>query len=186
VLLATGNVMSLARPDKFSNAAKTPLFELSSAVLLVGGFALLLALAGMQARQGDRAGRFGLPTAPTADFPELTDREHEILQLIAGGHNKQDIARRLVLSHGTVRNYVSSIFGKLHVTDRANAIVRARQAGYGTPTRPDQLGDIHRTLMRAPADHRGAGTSRPAYGGGLSARPDDTFGQHTRSPRPAE
>ena len=85
------------------------------------------------------------PTTAANDLPELTDREREILDLIAGGHSNQDIARRLTLSHGTVRNYVSSIFGKLHVTDRANAIVRARQAGFGTPTRPDQPGDSHRT-----------------------------------------
>jgi len=64
-------------------------------------------------------------------FPELTQREREILNLIAQGHGNQDIARRLVLTHSTVRNYVSSIFSKLQVADRAQAIVRARQAGLG-------------------------------------------------------
>lgn len=64
-------------------------------------------------------------------FPELTQREREILNLIAQGHGNQDIARRLVLTHSTVRNYVSSIFSKLQVADRAHAIVRARQAGLG-------------------------------------------------------
>lgn len=59
-LLATGNVMSLGRPDKFSDAAKSPVFGLSSAMLLVSGLALLVALFAMQARQEDRAGGFGL------------------------------------------------------------------------------------------------------------------------------
>ncbi len=72
-------------------------------------------------------------TPPPNEFPELTDREREILELIAQGHRNQDIARRLVLSHSTVRNYVSSIFAKLQVADRAHAIVRARRAGLGGP-----------------------------------------------------
>jgi DNA-binding NarL/FixJ family response regulator len=69
--------------------------------------------------------------AVTAAFPQLTDREREILDLIAQGHANQDIARRLVLTHSTVRNYVSSIFSKLQVADRAQAIVQARRAGLG-------------------------------------------------------
>jgi hypothetical protein len=56
VLLVIGNVMSLGRPEKFSDAAKTPLFELSSVLLLVGGFALLAAIVAMQVWQGDQAG----------------------------------------------------------------------------------------------------------------------------------
>jgi DNA-binding NarL/FixJ family response regulator len=68
---------------------------------------------------------------PAVAFPQLTDREREILDLIAQGHGNQDIARRLVLTHSTVRNYVSSIFSKLQVADRAQAIVQARRAGLG-------------------------------------------------------
>jgi DNA-binding NarL/FixJ family response regulator len=64
-------------------------------------------------------------------FPELTAREHEVLDLIAAGRSNADIAARLVLSHKTVRNHVSNIFTKLRVADRATAIVRARQAGLG-------------------------------------------------------
>ncbi len=64
-------------------------------------------------------------------FPELTDREREILDLVAAGHNNQEIAERLFLSLKTVRNYVSNIFTKLQVADRAQAIVRAREAGLG-------------------------------------------------------
>jgi DNA-binding NarL/FixJ family response regulator len=66
-----------------------------------------------------------------AVFPELTDREREILDLIAAGRNNQEIAGQLFLSLKTVRNYVSSILTKLQVADRAQAIVRAREAGLG-------------------------------------------------------
>ena len=69
--------------------------------------------------------------APTA-FPELTEREHEILVLMADGYTNAAIASRLYLSPKTVRNYVSSIFTKLRVTDRPQAIVRAREAGLGS------------------------------------------------------
>lgn len=62
-------------------------------------------------------------------FPELTDRELEVLRLISQGHNNREIAQKLVLSPRTVRNHITSIFSKLQVADRAQAIVRARQAG---------------------------------------------------------
>jgi DNA-binding CsgD family transcriptional regulator len=68
---------------------------------------------------------------PRDVFPELTDREREILDLIAAGKNNQEIADALYLSLKTVRNYVSNIFTKLQVADRAQAIVRAREAGLG-------------------------------------------------------
>jgi DNA-binding NarL/FixJ family response regulator len=71
------------------------------------------------------------PAAPSEAFPELTAREAEVLDLIAQGLNNQDIARRLYLSPKTVRNHVSNIFLKLQVADRAQAIVRAREAGLG-------------------------------------------------------
>ena len=69
----------------------------------------------------------------TADlaFPELTEREREILHLIAQGHSNPEIAERLLLSIKTVQNHVSNIFSKLQVADRAQAIVRARDAGLG-------------------------------------------------------
>ena len=64
-------------------------------------------------------------------FPEMTDREHEVLELIAEGRNNPEIAQRLGISHKTVRNHVSNIFNKLQVADRAKAIIRAREAGMG-------------------------------------------------------
>ncbi|MFN8504652.1 response regulator [Kouleothrix sp.] len=72
------------------------------------------------------------PAAITQAFPELTEREREILTLIAQGHNNGDIAAKLVISPKTVRNNVSNIFSKLQVADRAQAIVRARAAGLAT------------------------------------------------------
>jgi DNA-binding NarL/FixJ family response regulator len=70
------------------------------------------------------------PTATVA-FPELTEREREILHLIAQGHSNPEIAHQLVLSLKTVQNHVSNIFSKLQVADRSQAIVRAREAGLG-------------------------------------------------------
>jgi DNA-binding NarL/FixJ family response regulator len=55
----------------------------------------------------------------------LTEREHEILQLIAQGLNNRDIAGKLFLSEGTVRNYVSAVLGKLHAHDRTQAVIKA-------------------------------------------------------------
>ena len=76
---------------------------------------------------------FALPRPSVAElaFPELTEREREILDLIAQGRANAEIAARLVLSLKTVQNHVSNIFSKLQVADRAQAIVRARDAGLG-------------------------------------------------------
>jgi DNA-binding NarL/FixJ family response regulator len=71
------------------------------------------------------------PTAPAEAFPELTEREREVLELIAQGLDNREIARRLSLSHKTIRNHVSNIFNKLQVAGRAEAIIRARDAGMG-------------------------------------------------------
>lgn len=70
-------------------------------------------------------------TTASETFPELTEREREILELIAQGLTNPAIAEKLVLSPKTVRNHVSNIFSKLQVSDRAQAIVKARQAGMG-------------------------------------------------------
>ena len=64
-------------------------------------------------------------------FPDLTDRERQILDLIAQGMNNSQITERLMLSSKTVRNHISNIFSKLQVADRAQAIIRAREAGMG-------------------------------------------------------
>jgi DNA-binding NarL/FixJ family response regulator len=64
-------------------------------------------------------------------FPELSDREREVLNLIAEGYKNPEIAEELVLSPKTVRNHVSNILSKLQVADRAQAILKAREAGLG-------------------------------------------------------
>ena len=74
---------------------------------------------------------FAQPRPAPKVFPELTDREREILGLIAQGHPNPSIARTLFLSPKTVANYVSAIFAKLQVADRAEAMIRAREAGLG-------------------------------------------------------
>jgi DNA-binding NarL/FixJ family response regulator len=67
--------------------------------------------------------------AAAPPFGELTERERQILELIARGRSNAQIAEQLVLSRGTVRNHVSNVFAKLRVDDRAQAIVKAREAG---------------------------------------------------------
>ena len=68
-------------------------------------------------------------------FPTLTTRERQVLELIATGKGNAAIAHQLGLTLKTVRNHVSHIFLKLQVPDRAAAIIKARDAGYGTPPR---------------------------------------------------
>lgn len=69
--------------------------------------------------------------APPLAFPELTEREREVLTLIAQGLSNAALAERLSLSPKTVGNHISNIFSKLQVADRAQAILRAREAGLG-------------------------------------------------------
>jgi DNA-binding NarL/FixJ family response regulator len=77
-------------------------------------------------------GFFSAPRrAPQRAFPELTEREEEILSLVAQGKSNQEIARQLFVSLKTVRNHVSNILLKLQVADRAQAVIRARDAGMG-------------------------------------------------------
>lgn len=69
--------------------------------------------------------------SPPEAFPELTEREHEVLELIAQGLSNAEIADRLVISPKTVRNHVSNILNKLQVSDRVQAALQAREAGLG-------------------------------------------------------
>ncbi len=78
-----------------------------------------------------RPAAFGPAAAP---FPTLAAREREILDLVAAGHANAVIAQRLHLSPKTVANYLTSVFAKLGVTDRGQAIVAARDAGLGRPS----------------------------------------------------
>jgi DNA-binding NarL/FixJ family response regulator len=71
------------------------------------------------------------PRESAKPFPELTDRERAVLELVADGLGNASIARRLGLSIKTVRNYLSRIFAKLQIADRTEAAVQARRAGLG-------------------------------------------------------
>jgi DNA-binding NarL/FixJ family response regulator len=78
-------------------------------------------------------GFFSAPraAAPRRVFPVLTEREEEVLSLVAQGKSNREIARQLFVSLKTVRNHVSNILLKLQVADRAQAVIRARDAGMG-------------------------------------------------------
>lgn len=114
---ARGYIVKGADPDQISRA----IAAVADGEVVVGA-----TLAGRVAAFF-RAG----PRAATPAFPALSPREHDILDLVAAGHSNSVIAERLALSEKTVRNNVSNIFTKLQVTDRAGAIVRARDAGLG-------------------------------------------------------
>jgi DNA-binding NarL/FixJ family response regulator len=79
------------------------------------------------------------PQRTAGPFPELTDRERDVLRLMAEGLPTATIATRLGLAPKTVNNHTSAIFAKLQVTSRAEAVVRARKAGLGSNTYHDQL-----------------------------------------------
>jgi len=81
---------------------------------------------------GNVQGWFRTGGEPAAvPFPDLTSREREVLDLGACGLTNAEIAARLVVSDKTVRNHVSNVFAKLHVTTRSGAVARARDAGLG-------------------------------------------------------
>jgi DNA-binding NarL/FixJ family response regulator len=82
----------------------------------------------------DRLGAFfsGLAAQPGRElFPQLSEREREVLELLARGYDNRRIAAELYLSDKSVRNHVSAILGKLEVPDRTGAVLRARRAGMG-------------------------------------------------------
>jgi DNA-binding NarL/FixJ family response regulator len=73
---------------------------------------------------------------PRELFPMLTERERDILSALARGYSNVEIARELQLTPKTVRNYVSAVLSKLQVVDRAEAILRAREAGLSSTRVP--------------------------------------------------
>ncbi len=73
------------------------------------------------------------PAAPPSPEPDLTERELEVLRLIAQGLNNQQIAQQLTISEKTVKTHVSNILGKLHVEDRTQAAIYALKKGLGPP-----------------------------------------------------
>ena len=118
---ARGYLLKGASPDEIERALRA---VANGEVLLAPGIASR-AMAYMA----------GIRTGGPVPFPELTDREREVLDLVAGGLDNLSISRRLSVSSKTVRNHLSNILTKLQVADRAQAIVRAREAGLGGTTR---------------------------------------------------
>jgi len=70
------------------------------------------------------------PGNSDCEAEQLTPREGEIIQLMTGGYSNRQIASALHLSEGTVKNYVSNILGKLGVSDRTRAVLKAIERGY--------------------------------------------------------
>jgi len=100
--------------------------EITRAILAVGNGEAIFSPAIAQRMMNFFSAR---PDLPIDIFPELTESERNVLRLMAQGTSNEAIAQQLSLSSKTVRNYVSNIFSKLQVADRAQAIVKARDAG---------------------------------------------------------
>jgi DNA-binding NarL/FixJ family response regulator len=114
---ASGYLLKGSGADEVSNAVRAA---------YAGGMVFGASLAGRVAALF--AG--GARQRPRA-FPELSDREREVLELLATGRSNDAIARELFISNKTVRNSVSSVYAKLHAAGRAEAIIKAREAGFG-------------------------------------------------------
>jgi DNA-binding NarL/FixJ family response regulator len=115
---ARGYLLKGAEPDEVVRAITTV-----AAGGVVFGAALAARVAAFFARPQEQAA--------AVPFPMLTAREHEVLDLVAAGMNNAQIAARLFLSQKTVRNHVHAVLSKLQAADRAEAIVRGRDAGLG-------------------------------------------------------
>lgn len=125
---ARGYLLKGAAPDEVERAVRA----VASGAVMLGA---QVATRAVDYLTGARGARGGL-------FAELTEREREVLELVARGHDNATIARMLVLTSKTVRNYVYAIFTKLDVNDRAALVAKARDAGMGgrTADRPGLLG----------------------------------------------
>jgi len=66
----------------------------------------------------------------TTQIEPLTEREHEVLSLIAHGASNRQVAEKLYLTEGTVKNHMTNILGKLGVRDRTQAVLKARELGF--------------------------------------------------------
>jgi DNA-binding NarL/FixJ family response regulator len=114
---ARGYLLKAAAPDEVERAVRA----VANGEMILGPQVAVRAMAQLI---GGRA-------AVRMPFPELTDREREVLDLVARGFDNATISQRLVLSPKTVRNHVANVLAKLSLKDRAAAIVAARDAGLG-------------------------------------------------------
>ena len=114
---ARGYLLKGARPEEVERAVRA----VANGEVILGPQVAARAVAQLTAT----------PTGRSPAFPTLTDREREVLDLVARGYDNATIGRRLVLSPKTVRNVVANVLAKLALPDRSAAIVRAREAGLG-------------------------------------------------------
>lgn len=115
---ARGYILKEARPDDIARAIVT----VSEGGLVVGArMSARVVAAATDSRGSERP----------APFPQLTERERQVLELVARGYDNQRIARALVLSEKTIRNHVSLILAKLPAATRSEAVALARDAGLG-------------------------------------------------------
>lgn len=115
---ARGYLLKAAAPEEVERAVRA----VANGEMILGAQVAARAMAQVV---GGRA-------AVRVPFPELTDREREVLDLVARGFDNATISRRLVLSPKTVRNHVANVLTKLSLRDRAAAIIAAREAGLGS------------------------------------------------------
>lgn len=115
---ARGYLLKAAAPEEVERAVRA----VANGEMILGARVAARAMAQVV---GGRA-------AVRVPFPELTDREREVLDLVARGFDNATISRRLVLSPKTVRNHVANVLTKLSLRDRAAAIIAAREAGLGS------------------------------------------------------
>lgn len=115
---ARGYLLKAAAPEEVERAVRA----VANGEMILGAQVAARAMAQVV---GGRA-------AVRVPFPELTDREREVLDLVARGFDNATISRRLVLSPKTVRNHVANVLSKLSLRDRAAAIIAAREAGLGS------------------------------------------------------
>jgi DNA-binding NarL/FixJ family response regulator len=121
---ACGYLLKGAGAEEVQHAIRT-----AAAGGMVFGASLAATVAGFFA--GFAAGAARGIVEEEQPFADLTDRERDVLDRLASGRTNDEIAAALFVSNKTVRNAVSSIYAKLHATGRADAIVKAREAGFG-------------------------------------------------------
>lgn len=126
---ARGYLLKGAAPDEIERAIRA----VANGEVLLGPGIATRAIAFLAGRR-----------SAATPFPDLTERELEVLDLVARGLDNGSVATRLAVSPKTVRNHLSNILTKLQVADRSQAIVRAREAGLGRdPAAPGgAVGDL--------------------------------------------
>ncbi|MFJ7212978.1 response regulator [Amycolatopsis sp. NPDC098790] len=117
-----------------------PAADLVAAIRVVAAGDALLSPAVTKRLIADFVRAAPAPVVTPAVLESLTERESEVLRLIAKGLSNREIAAGLVLSEQTVKTYVGRIFAKLHLRDRPQAIVLAYETGIVTPTGADRTG----------------------------------------------